>query len=443
MSTAAQALEHKLERHMGDADRILLYLFLGHFPLVMAFTYGQGTWLTGLVGAALTIGAAIAGYLTLRNSRALRVINALVFAVFSALLIQVQQGRIELHFHIFGAMAFLLIYRDWLPIAVFAGAIAVHHALFNVLQEMEATLGGMPVIIFSYGCGWDIVALHAFFVVFEAAILIYFAQRLWTEFKDEVDLTHRIQQNNDRMLTTFQALDSLSGEIRSYFGNIQQMAQEMKSSASQQASAVEQTAVSLDEIARMITGNAHNAHRTNDLASFVAEKAQKGGEAMETAVGAVSEITKKINVIDDIAAETHLLSVNAAIESARAGKHGQGFVVIASEVRKLAELSQESAKTILSLSRDTSQSATNAGFIMDEMLPSLQQTATQVAEITRSSQEQNSGVREINKAIKNLSETAQDTAQASDDLSTTANQMQKMADLLVSIMYELKQELDD
>lgn len=77
--------------------------------------------------------------------------------LFSATMIQAQLGRLEMHFHSFAAL------------------IAVHHVVLTVLQLSEATVGGMPLMLFNYGCSWSITAVHAIFVVFEADVLSFFA----------------------------------------------------------------------------------------------------------------------------------------------------------------------------------------------------------------------------------------------------------------------------
>lgn len=64
--------------------------------------------------------------------------------VFSAIMIQAQMGRIEMHFHIFSALALVMVYRDWLPILVAAGVIAVHHLLLTALQLSAISVGDMP-----------------------------------------------------------------------------------------------------------------------------------------------------------------------------------------------------------------------------------------------------------------------------------------------------------
>lgn len=93
--------------------------------------------------------------------------------LFSLVFIQQHLGRIEMHFHVFIALAILTLYKDIVPVFVAAAATIVHHIIFNFLQLYEVSLFDMPVMIFNYGCGFDIVLLHGVFVIAEAFVLGY------------------------------------------------------------------------------------------------------------------------------------------------------------------------------------------------------------------------------------------------------------------------------
>lgn len=118
----------------------------------------------------------IAAYLLTRQTRLFRVLSVIALMTYSAILIQAQLGRLEMHFHIFVALALMLLYRDWLVPVVGAGLIAVHHVVLTVLQLSEVTLGGMPVMIYASECSWSVTFLHALFVVLETVGLVYFAR---------------------------------------------------------------------------------------------------------------------------------------------------------------------------------------------------------------------------------------------------------------------------
>ena len=107
----------------------------------------------------------------------LKIINGQLLMVFSTIFIMQQLGRIEMHFHVFVALSFLLIYRNWKPI-VFAGTIiAVQHAAFNYCQIYGVELFGIPITVFNYGYGLEIIFWHVFWVIFQCAILVHIAKK--------------------------------------------------------------------------------------------------------------------------------------------------------------------------------------------------------------------------------------------------------------------------
>src|ERR1700726_2584866 len=120
-------MDTSLNRIGREGDRIMLGVVCALLVLSLALARLHGTW-----GLALTVGlgmalASTAAAVLAAGRRATRIVNAVVFMVFSALLIHQTHGMIEMHFVIFGLLAFLSFYRDWIPVVVAALVIAVHH----------------------------------------------------------------------------------------------------------------------------------------------------------------------------------------------------------------------------------------------------------------------------------------------------------------------------
>jgi methyl-accepting chemotaxis protein len=133
-------------------DRLMLGILLAHLPFTMFLApWGMGTGSFAVVASLLVAAVGVLGFMVLRGQRAFGVLIGALFMLMSAILIQAQLGRIEMHFHIFAALALMLIYRDWLTVVVPAGVIAVHHLLLNGLQMQGASLGDMPITLFNYG----------------------------------------------------------------------------------------------------------------------------------------------------------------------------------------------------------------------------------------------------------------------------------------------------
>lgn len=217
-------------------------------------------------------------------------------------------------------------------------------------------------------------------------------------------------QNNTEMLS------NASEEIAATSQNLSQ-------AASEQAASVEQTSASIEQMSAGISQNNENSNLTDKIATESAKDAMEGGEAVTQTVTAMSQIADKIGIIEDIAYQTNILALNASIEAARAGVHGRGFSVVATEVRKLAERSQTAASEISGLTSDSVGVAKNAGTLLEKIVPNIKKTADLVQEIAAASDEQAIGANQIAGAMGQLESATQQSSAASEELFATADEM--------------------
>ncbi|MDF1632890.1 methyl-accepting chemotaxis protein [Mycoplana sp. MJR14] len=221
-----------------------------------------------------------------------------------------------------------------------------------------------------------------------------------------------------------------SDNVSSGSQELSSSSEQLSQGATEQASSAEEASASMEEMAANIKQNADNAAQTEKIARQSAKDAETSGEAVGRAVGAMRTIAEKISIVQEIARQTDLLALNAAVEAARAGEHGKGFAVVASEVRKLAERSQAAAAEISALSGETVQVATEAGDMLNRLVPDIRKTAELVAEISAACREQDIGASQINEAIQQLDKVTQQNAGASEEMSATSEELAAQAEEL-------------
>ncbi len=186
----------------------------------------------------------------------------------------------------------------------------------------------------------------------------------------------------------------------------------------------------MNKITENIEKNALNAGETEETAFAASMNAKSGNEDMKQAAELLKNIAKKTVVISDIAFQTNILSLNAAIESARAGKHGKSFSVVAGEVGNLAEKSQLSAEEIEALSGNSTEIADKAIEALNHLINDINKTYELVTNISTATQEQRKNSERINVSISKLNKITQTNAQNAEALADEAQQMAQHAGML-------------
>ncbi|MGC4397678.1 methyl-accepting chemotaxis protein [Hydrogenophaga sp. T2] len=212
-----------------------------------------------------------------------------------------------------------------------------------------------------------------------------------------------------------------------------------------QASELQQTAATMEQLGTTVHHNADNARQACQLAQGASGVAVRGGEVVgrvvETMKG-INESSRRINdiigVIDSIAFQTNILALNAAVEAARAGEQGRGFAVVASEVRNLAKRSAEAAKEIKALIGTSVQRVEQgsvlvdqAGATMQEVVAAIRRVNDIVNEISAASAEQSHGVTQVGAAVARMDQSTQQNAALVEQSATAADSLQLQATQLV------------
>ena len=219
----------------------------------------------------------------------------------------------------------------------------------------------------------------------------------------------------------------------------------LTNSSNEAAASLEETAAALEEITSTIISNSDNVSQMAKYASKVTGSASSGEELANNTMGAMDEINEQVSsineaitVIDQIAFQTNILSLNAAVEAATAGEAGKGFAVVAQEVRNLASRSADAAREIKNIVETATVKANTGKDITKKMLNGYKELNDDIAktlelinDVDAASKEQQSGIEQINDAVTQLDQQTQMNAAAALETNDIAVGTQKLSESIL------------
>jgi methyl-accepting chemotaxis protein len=445
----------------GTADRLMLAALVGSALVAGAIGASYDQIGTALVGAGLITAIGAAAALLANGTLVSRLVLAACLMGMTALHIQLGRGTLEFHFGVFVTLALLLVYRDWRPIVVAAGLIALHHVGFDRLQA-----AGAGVFCLTQPDFFKVV-MHAGYVVVQTGFEIYMAvlmrqaattgdelgrlvrhlgagdalaldiEQVAVRTPQALSLQRALQRLNQAMLSVRQSV----GNIQTASGEIASGSADLSHRTEQTAGSLQQTASAMEQLTGTVRQSADSAASAHQLASAAVAAARRGGAVVQQVVTNMDEITASsrriadiIGTIDGIAFQTNILALNAAVEAARAGEQGRGFAVVASEVRSLAGRSAEAAREIKSLIGASvervasgSQLVQDAGSTMTEIVSGIQRVSDIIGEISAAAGEQSQGIGQVNQAVAQLDSMTQQNAALVEQSAAAAESLREQA----------------
>jgi methyl-accepting chemotaxis protein len=267
--------------------------------------------------------------------------------------------------------------------------------------------------------------------------------------KDEVgQMAEALNRAIEKLNSTLQEVADSATNASSSSQQLAAASEAIASGAQEQAASLEETSASLEEITATVRQSADNAQQASQLASGSKDSAEQGQEVVSKAITAMAEINASsskisdiISTIDEIAFQTNLLAVNAAVEAARAGDEGRGFAVVASEVRSLAQRSAVAAKEIKVLIQDSlrkvqagSDLVNRSGETLHGIVGSVKRVTDIVGEIAAASGEQSTGIEQVNTAVTQMDQVTQSNSAQTEELSATAQSLAEQAARLLQLV---------
>jgi methyl-accepting chemotaxis protein len=400
----------------------VLAILTAHIPLVAGVAAYQQTPILPVLGwTAFTL---LLPWLFLRlqpETRATSRVIAVAAMFLSAILIHAARGASEGHFHVFVILSVLIVLADSVSLLLAGATIAAHHILFFFLW---------PASVFDYAAGFEIVLIHAAFVVGELIPACLLARQILASTLAQGLALGELSGHSAHLNEQAQSLSSVGRQLA-------ETANEQADAINQSAALLRQHRIGVEQVAQTAT----ESRKLADDAAIAMAQSEEGirslDERLNHLVREAAAVRAIASAVDQIAFQTNLLALNAAVEAARAGEAGAGFSVVAGEVRSLALRSAESAaqageklQVILEQTQDARRFSTGMRESICRVVAADEALHKHIGTLAESSDEQRRQLEATQRHIDRLQELARGGTATAEQSSAAAAEIRNSAGTL-------------
>ena len=275
----------------------------------------------------------------------------------------------------------------------------------------------------STGTSTDAIINYEFTVVIITVVLLSVSKILKRTIMFADDRAGQFIEQKNKAVDAISALSFTSGTMLEMSKKIAELTDNLNTSTNIQASSAEQMYANISILSDSITNNSEHSELALDTTSERVMVVRRSERLLKKVISSIRDISKKISIVEEIARQTNFLALNAAIEAARAGKSGKGFAVVAAEVKKLAEISQESSKDIISLVKEGISVSDQAWDYLGAIVDNTHDSREQIVKITDALIEQKKNISQIKTGMEEINKAAQTNANIVDNLVSETEDM--------------------
>lgn len=421
----------------NKVSTFFLIIGLSHIPVFFAMAQFFGTEVSVAVGFTIVVllGPLIS-YIFSKGSTLTKILIAASMMCLSGIMIHLGKGMIEMHFHIFIAMASLVSFGNMLPIIVSLLVVALHHVGLFIL---------IPSSLFNYDAGIEIVILHAAFAALQAITCLFISRKygrfldaqeeVLTNLTDSATRNHELARRMGEIAhQTLQINQDQQRDLTNMISDLQDMsaflektAAEVKQGSEQVASSSSHAEKGKETVQSINTTLEEIDNRNQETASGMNEMSQQ----LSDIVSIIDKIADETKIIDTIVFQTKLLSFNASVEAARAGEHGKGFAVVAEEIGGLANISGEASSKISNLIEGSKVTADKILVTAKERTSRLSASGKEA--ITKGRSETSKSLSSLNYVVETIQKTQQDMHQVNTSSQEQLREVQKLMEVIKTV----------